>query len=460
MGIMERIKEIEAEMARTQKNKATNYHLGTLKAKVAKLRSELFLEQQGGGGGGSGGEGFDVARNGDARVALIGFPSVGKSSLLNHLTATESLAAGYEFTTLTCIPGVLKYKGSKIQVLDLPGIIEGAAHGAGRGKEVIAVARSADAILIVLDAGKEGLQKHRDILERELETVGIRLNQRRPDVTVTKRKAGGGGVRFASTVPQPLLGPEPEKLVTQILREYRIMAADVLAREEITVDQLVDVVQGNRLYKPCLYLYNKIDTVTIEEVDQLARMPHSIVGSVQMGFNIADPLEDDLLKQKMWEYLGLTRVYTKRKGTLQLEAYLCCFHFVMKAATQVRFVCFLFFIKSILSLLGSPPDLSEPVILSEIRKGTKVKSLCANISSELLRDFNYSLVWGRSAKHAPQRCGLNHNLADQDVVQIVTKTIKQQQNDKAYVALAQQFQDKHSKKRLEAKKQKQSRLRG
>ena len=128
------------------------------------------------------------------------------------------------------IPGVLNYNGSKIQVLDLPGIIEGAAHGAGRGKEVIAVARSADAILIVLDAGKEGLQKHREILERELETVGIRLNQRKPDVTLTKRKTGGG-VRFASTVPQTLLGPDPEKVVYQILREYKISSADVLARE-------------------------------------------------------------------------------------------------------------------------------------------------------------------------------------------------------------------------------------
>lgn len=121
MGVLEKIKEIEAEMARTQKNKATSYHLGTLKAKLAKLRSELFLEQSGGGGGSSAGDGFAVARNGDARVALIGFPSVGKSSLLNTLTATESEAANYEFTTLTCIPGVLKYKGSKIQVLDLPG---------------------------------------------------------------------------------------------------------------------------------------------------------------------------------------------------------------------------------------------------------------------------------------------------------------------------------------------------
>ena len=218
---------------------------------------------------------------------------------------------------MKCIPSVLYYKGSKIQVLDLPGIIEGAAHGAGRGKEVIAVARSADAILIVLDAGKEGLQKHREILERELETVGIRLNQRPPDVTLTKRKSGGG-VRFASTVPQTLLGPEPEKVVTQILREYKITSADVLAREEITVDQLVDVIQGNREYKPCVYLYNKIDTVTIEEIDQLARMPHSIVGSVSESFNIGGPHEDDPLKQKLWEYLGLTRVYTKRKGMFRI----------------------------------------------------------------------------------------------------------------------------------------------
>jgi ribosome-interacting GTPase 1 len=48
-----------------------------------------------------------VSKSGDGRVALIGFPSVGKSSLLSTLTDTSSLAAAYEFTTLTCIPGNL-----------------------------------------------------------------------------------------------------------------------------------------------------------------------------------------------------------------------------------------------------------------------------------------------------------------------------------------------------------------
>jgi ribosome-interacting GTPase 1 len=55
---------------------------------------------------------------------------------------------------LTCIPGVIEYNGANIQLLDLPGIIEGASQGKGRGRQVIAVAKTADLILIMLDATK------------------------------------------------------------------------------------------------------------------------------------------------------------------------------------------------------------------------------------------------------------------------------------------------------------------
>lgn len=203
-----------------------------------------------------------------------------------------------------------------------------------------------------------------------------------------------------------LLYSEPEKLATQIMREYRITSADLLAREDITVDQLVDVIVGNRVYKPCCYFYNKIDTITIDEVDQLARMPHTLVGSVKKGYNIGAPDEDDPLKAMIWKYLGLTRVYTKRKG--------------------------------------QHPDLQFPVVLSEIRKGTTVKSLCQNVSTHMLRDFNFALVWGKSAKHSPQRCGINHELRDEDVVQVVTKTNSQQRQSKNYQAIVQAQSDKVS----------------
>ncbi|KAL3910767.1 MAG: hypothetical protein SGPRY_008934, partial [Prymnesium sp.] len=95
-------KDIEKEMARTQINKATMSHLCTLRAKLAKLRTQLLEPPKGQAGPG---EGFDVERVGDARVALIGFPSVGKSTMLSTFTTTKSESAAYEFTTLTCIPG-------------------------------------------------------------------------------------------------------------------------------------------------------------------------------------------------------------------------------------------------------------------------------------------------------------------------------------------------------------------
>lgn len=60
--------------------------------------------------------GFDVAKTGDARVGFVGFPSVGKSTLLSNLAGVYSEVAAYEFTTLTTVPGVIRYKGAKIQV--------------------------------------------------------------------------------------------------------------------------------------------------------------------------------------------------------------------------------------------------------------------------------------------------------------------------------------------------------
>ena len=109
-------------------------------SKLARLRAQL-LEPAPGAGGSGGGAGFDVSKSGDARIALVGFPSVGKSTFLSKITKTKSEVASYSFTTLTAIPGVLEYGGAEIQVLDLPGIIEGAAEGKGRGRQVISAAK-------------------------------------------------------------------------------------------------------------------------------------------------------------------------------------------------------------------------------------------------------------------------------------------------------------------------------
>jgi uncharacterized protein len=366
MGIAEKIQEIKDEMAKTQKNKATEYHLGLLKAKLAKLRAQLTEPDKGAAKGD--GVGFEVEKLGHARIAMIGFPSVGKSTMLNVLTETESLSADYEFTTLTCIPGFINYNEAKLQLLDLPGIIEGAASGKGRGKQVIAVGKSSDLIMMVLDTQKGEEQKAK--LTAELESVGIRLNQDKPLIKVIQHQKGG--IMINCTVKRTMMD---DKMIKNILAEYKMHNAHVVMRGDYNVDQLIDAIDGNRKYVKCLYVYNKIDTVSIEDIDELARQPNTCVISSGMKLGL------ELLKEKLWEMLDLVRVYTKKKG--------------------------------------SPPDLSEPLILTQGRGGFTVKAAISQIHRGLIKTFKCGYVWGKSAKHNPQKVGLAHRLEDEDVLQIM-----------------------------------------
>ena len=88
-SLVAKIKDIEDEMARTQINKQTMAHICGLRAKLAKYKRELLFDGPKTGAQGAG-EGFDVKATGDARVGLVGFPSVGKSTLLTSLTGISS----------------------------------------------------------------------------------------------------------------------------------------------------------------------------------------------------------------------------------------------------------------------------------------------------------------------------------------------------------------------------------
>jgi uncharacterized protein len=371
--IRAKIKELEFEMDRTQKNKATNYHLGTLKAKIAKLRRELSEVGMGGksgkvGSSGGAERGFEVSKSGDTRVGLVGFPSVGKSSLLTKLTGTFSLAAGYEFTTLTAIPGTMHYRGAKIQILDLPGIIEGAKDGKGRGRQVIASSVTCDVILIVLDASKP--VTHKKKIEKELHGFGIRLNQEPPDIKFLRKDRGP--INYQAMVKQTEL---TEEIVLSICREYRILSADVFLRCDATIDQFIDVIEGNRYYIPAIYVLNKIDQLTIEELDIIDQMPHHVPISAHHGWNL------DELMETIWDYTKMIRIYTKPKGQI--------------------------------------PDYTAPVVLHA--QHPTIEEFCIRIHKQILSQFKYAWVWGSSVRHQPMKCGKDHQLSDEDVVQIVKK---------------------------------------
>src|SRR5512136_3251464 len=235
--IEEQIKEIEDELAKTQYNKKTQHHIGKLKAKMARLKDEAELRRS----KGPKFAGYAVRKSGNATVAIVGFPSVGKSTLINKTTNAQSAVAAYQFTTLTCVPGLMEHRGAKIQILDLPGLIKDASKGKGRGREVLSVVRSADMILLMIDVFETNIQ----VLVDELKTANLRLNQRPPDIVIAKKNRGGITVNF--TTKQSVMD---EELVADMMNEYGHINADVVIRDDIDEDQLIDYISGNRLFIP------------------------------------------------------------------------------------------------------------------------------------------------------------------------------------------------------------------
>ncbi|MDN7024009.1 GTP-binding protein [Methanoculleus sp. FWC-SCC1] len=367
-SVEEQIREIEDELKKTPYNKATSKHIGRLKAKLAKIRDEAVARAMASSGGG---EGYSVKKSGDATVVLVGFPSVGKSTLLNTLTGTESETASYAFTTLTVIPGALEHRGAKIQVLDIPGLIAGAAIGKGRGKEVIAVVRGADLILVLVDVFNE---KHVDVLLRELYDAGIRINRIRPDVTI--KKAGSGGVRL-NTVGTAELDIDD---IRSILAESKIVNADVLIRGDVSQDDFIDAMFGNRVYVPAFIAVNKVDLVDAESRAEIEEDMENRFGQPPIMLSAYSGYHIEELKDAIYDNLGFMRVFLKP--------------------------------------VGGPADMDEPLV---IRSPATVEDVCNRLHRDFVEKFRYAKVWGNSVKHDAQRVGLAHTLSDGDVLTVVTR---------------------------------------
>ncbi len=170
VNLSEQIEAIEKEIRETPYHKATEHYIGKLRAKLAKLRNR----QQGQAKKKGGGKGYAIKKQGDATIVLIGSPSVGKSTLLNKLTNARSKIAPYAFTTVSVIPGMMKYHDAQIQILDVPGLVKGAEKGKGRGREVLSVARAADLIIIISEINQ--VEKIKKII-KTLKKNGIEINK-------------------------------------------------------------------------------------------------------------------------------------------------------------------------------------------------------------------------------------------------------------------------------------------
>lgn len=255
---------------------------------------------------------FEIKKEGLRLIGIVGMPNSGKSSILNALTGSNSKTGDYSFTTTSLVSGAYKWNSACIQLVDLPGIIEGASSGVGIGKRLFSVIRNTDIILLTLDLSNN-YPKQFSILENELSNSRIFISPDRAN-------------------------PDPGEV------------------------------------KKCIVLGNKcdlVDTDTIESFKSLLSKYTVIVGSALHNTNT------EKIKDTICEVAGLIYIHYK-----------------------------------------NPRKELEPLVVD---KGSKISDIARRIHRNLLDNFRFAKVWGKSAKFPGQMVGLNHEVLPEDTVEILAK---------------------------------------
>ncbi len=239
-----------------------------------------------------------VRREGAAQVALVGPPNAGKSSLLQALSNVQIATGDYAFTTTRPVPALTRIHDVLVQLVELPGLIEGAGEGRGGGRALLGVLRNADAVVLCQDssASPDALLA----IRAELEQASISL-------------------------PSIVAATKADEAEPQQIEALRTSFVDL-----------------------------EIVPVSVLDDDSLAAFVETV-----------------------WRLTGLVRVFLRRRGDTDL----------------------------------TPVALRPPVAVADV---------AVTIHHELARDLRGARVWGPSARFEGQRVGPRHELAEGDVVEILT----------------------------------------
>ncbi|AHF80442.1 OBG GTPase family GTP-binding protein [Thermococcus paralvinellae] len=363
--IAEKIRALEKMYATVPKHKGTEKLRLQIKRRLAELRKELEKQQAQRKGGGYS---FSVKKEGAAQIVLAGLPNVGKSSLLRQLTGVDTDVADYPFTTVEPIPGMMKHKDVQIQVVEVPGLVEGAALGKGMGTQLLAVIRNADAIAIVIDLSQDPI-KQMGIILKEFERAGIKLNKRRPRIEIKKMPYGGIIINGQENIKGDI------EEVMKMLREEKIHSAEITVKEPVTLEEFADALDDSLVWRRAIIIANKGDAPgSKENYEKLVKAYGDrfkiVPVSAEKGINI------DAVKDALYELADIIRVFTKSPG--EEPAY-------------------------------------PPIAL---KKGSTVLDVAKRIHKDFAKNFKYARVWGKSVKFPGQRVGADHVLEDGDIVEI------------------------------------------
>ncbi len=363
----EKLVALELMLSTIPKHKGTEKMQLQIKRNLSKLKKEVEKEKELKKGG-TGGTSFFVRKEGAAQVALAGLPNSGKSTILNKLTGRDVGIGDYAFTTVKPTPAMLQYKGIQIQLVDMPGLIEGVSLGKGMGGPLISAIRAVDAIMILVDLSVDPV-KDLELIIKELEAKGLRLNKKVPNIEIQKIPTGG-----IEIIGDNFLIECNSQDVKKILQEERVHNAIITIKEPVTLTDIFEVLDSSLEYKKAIIIGTKGDLPGSKE--GLERLEKHVKNFKVFPISAINNVNLDILPSEIFSILGIIRVYTRSPGReIDNEAM---------------------------------PMKIDSTALDAAKK----------VHKNLYKNFKFARVWGDSAKFDGQRVGPEHVLRDGDIIEI------------------------------------------
>ena len=359
----EKIKALERMLAEVPKHKGTEKLQQEIKTKMAKFREQLRKEAEKKKGGYS----LAIKKEGAAQVILVGPPNTGKSLLLSKITNAHPEIADYDFTTTKPEVGIMDFETVKVQVVEIPAVVKDMSFK-GKGPQFFSIVRNADLVVIVTD-----IMSDLDLLFDEFEKADIKLNEKKPGIKI--KKLGTGGIEF---IGQNMIKANMSE-VKKVLRDANIANAIIEVSETSTLKDFKNAIKESLAFISAFIVLTKGDLDgsknAVEELKKKYPNFEIIPISLVKDVNI------ELLKKTIWEKLNMIRIYTKEPSKKVKKG--------------------------------------DPVCLKKYKR--TVKDLALNVHKDFVKKFEFARVWGKSAKHNAQRIGLEHELEDEDIVELHIK---------------------------------------
>lgn len=324
--------------------------------KIVKLKAEIDKEKAQASKKG-GGPSISVKKDGVGQIVLVGFPSVGKTTFFNAMTGLSNPTGDYGYITSKPEIGMMDFKGAKIQLVDLPPIVEGSAEGKVNGREILAVVRNADAIVIVLDSA-QAMEQYK-ILTNELTSSGILLNRKRPNIRVTASDFPG----FSITGKEFLKIPQEE--LVNYLKAKGMHNVQVILNEPTTLETIEESMDETLVYKRTLMVVMKSSKPT-----ELKREK----GLIVLTWNDSPEQKKEAL-DLLFEIMDKVYVYTKKPG--------------------------------------QPPATHMPLV---VPKGATVLDVASQVHKDIVQNLKQAKVWG-STKTEGQRVAKDYVVQNGDIVE-------------------------------------------